>query len=126
MDKLMTAPTREERFAGKGGLNINYKAWSPTGVPRAIVLIVHGVNSHSGYYGWVASQLASDGLAVYAVDLRGRGKSDGERFYVESFADYASDAGALVAIARAAHPGLPLLSRQEGRKSGLPAPFRSS
>jgi len=35
----------------------------------------------------VAEQLVSLGLAVYAVDLRGRGKSDGERFYVESFGD---------------------------------------
>jgi pimeloyl-ACP methyl ester carboxylesterase len=29
--------------------------------------------------------------AVYAVDLRGRGNSDGERFYVEKFDDYVSD-----------------------------------
>jgi hypothetical protein len=36
-----------------------------------------------------------------SVDLRGRGKSDGERFYVESFADYASDAGGLVSLALA-------------------------
>ena len=30
-------------------------------------------------------------MAVYALDLRGRGKSDGERFYVETFDDYVSD-----------------------------------
>ena len=37
---------------------------------------------------WVAEQFVARGLAVYALDLRGRGKSDGERFYVEKFADY--------------------------------------
>ena len=31
------------------------------------------------------------GFAVYALDLRGRGKSEGERFYVENVADYVSD-----------------------------------
>src|SRR5262249_9502406 len=53
-----------------------------------VVVIGRGLNAHSGYYGWVAQRLTSDGLAVYAIDLRGRGKSDGERFYVEKFADY--------------------------------------
>jgi pimeloyl-ACP methyl ester carboxylesterase len=36
--------------------------------------------------------------AVYAVDLRGRGNSDGERFYVEKFDDYVSDVEAVVAV----------------------------
>lgn len=55
------------------------------------MVIVPGFNAHSGYYGWVAEQFVADGLAVYAVDLRGRGNSDGERFYVEKFDDYVSD-----------------------------------
>jgi len=40
-------------------------------------------------------QFAAAGLAVYAVDLRGRGNSDGERFYVENFEDYVSDVEAV-------------------------------
>ena len=51
----------------------------------------HGFNSHSGYYLWVAEQLLASGLAVYALDLRGRGKSDGERYYVEKFSEYQGD-----------------------------------
>jgi alpha-beta hydrolase superfamily lysophospholipase len=42
------------------------------------------------------------------VDLRGRGKSDGERFYVQQFADYVSDAAGLVALAKSREPGLPM------------------
>jgi alpha-beta hydrolase superfamily lysophospholipase len=38
-------------------------------------------------------------LAVYALDLRGRGKSDGERFYVQQFDNYASDVATFVKIA---------------------------
>jgi alpha-beta hydrolase superfamily lysophospholipase len=108
MDLHLETTATEGRFAGKGGLSIAYRSWEAAGAARAVVVIVPGFNSHSGYYGWAAAQLASDGLAVYAVDLRGRGNSDGERFFVESFADYTSDAGGVVSLARAAHLGLPV------------------
>ncbi len=72
------------------------------------MVIVPGFNSHSGYYGWVAEQLVSLGLAVYAVDLRGRGKSDGERFYIESFNDYVSDVAGVMKAATSRHPGAPV------------------
>ncbi len=98
----------EGRFKGSGGPNIFYRSWHPAGKARGVVVIVPGFNAHSGYYQWTAAQLISDGLAVYAVDLRGRGKSDGERFYVEKFADYVSDVANLVALAKSPEPGLPV------------------
>jgi len=49
------------------------------------------------------------GLAVYAVDLRGRGNSDGERFYVETFEDYVRDVEAVMAIVKSREPGLPIV-----------------
>ena len=90
------------------GLNLFFRAWRPDATPRGVVVIVPGFNSHSGYYAWVAEQFVARGIAVYAIDLRGRGKSDGERFYVEHFADYVSDVHALVTHARANDRGLPL------------------
>ena len=99
---------KEETFAGSGGLNIFFRSWRPNGNARGVVVIVPGFNSHSGYYNWVAQELTASGLAVYAIDLRGRGRSDGERFYVQTFADYVSDAGALVKLAKSREPGLPL------------------
>jgi acylglycerol lipase len=68
---------------------------------------VPGFNSHSGYFGWTAEQLVAADLAVYAVDLRGRGQSDGERFYVEKFNDYVDDVSAVVKLAKSREPGLP-------------------
>jgi alpha-beta hydrolase superfamily lysophospholipase len=91
-----------------GEFNLFIRSWRPAAPPRAVVCIVPGFNSHSGYYEWVGSQLADAGLAAYAVDLRGRGKSDGERFYIDSFSDYESDAHALVTLATKREPGLPL------------------
>src|SRR4029453_572391 len=39
--------------------------------------------------------------------LRGRGQSDGERFYVEKFSDYVDDVSAVVKLAKSREPGLP-------------------
>ena len=99
---------REEKIAGAGGLSLFVRSWRPSGQARAVVAIVPGFNSHSGYYGWVADQLVDCGLAVYAVDLRGRGQSDGERFYVEKFSEYVADAADLVKLAKSREPGLPV------------------
>ena len=101
--------TDEGSFTGVGGLKIFTRTWHPAeGNPRAIVVIVPGFNSHSGYYQWVAEQFVAHGLAVHALDLRGRGQSDGERFYVAKFADYVDDVATFVTMAKSAHPGLPV------------------
>ena len=96
----------EERYDGKSGLKIAYRSWRPAGAPKAVVLIVPGFNSHSGFYNWTAYSLADRGYAVYAVDLRGRGLSDGERFYVDEIGDYEADVGGVLDIVKQREPGL--------------------
>src|SRR5687768_16186777 len=81
---------RNVSHEGVRGLKIHLRAWRHDAAARGVVVIVPGFNSHSGYYTWVAEQLLRGGLSVYAVDLRGRGESDGERFYVDKFAEYVS------------------------------------
>lgn len=108
MAEVHRIATAEDKFTGTGGLNIFFRAWHPQGRVRGVLVIVPGFNSHSGQYRWAAEQFAADGLAVYALDLRGRGLSDGERFYVEKFADYVSDVAAMVKIAKSREPGLPV------------------
>ena len=107
MDQTITTAVHEETFLGKDGLSIFYRSWSPP-APRAAVVICHGVNSHGGQYVWPAGQLVAAGFGVFAIDLRGRGKSQGERFYVDDVADYVSDVDGLIKIAKARHPGIPL------------------
>ncbi len=103
-----TVNMTEDSFTTTDGLKIVFRSWRPRSQPRAVVAIVPGFNSHSGYYTWAAGQLAADGYAVSAIDLRGRGKSDGERFYVETFADYVADVTAFVQLAKTRQPGLPV------------------
>jgi alpha-beta hydrolase superfamily lysophospholipase len=98
---------REEMVQGRGG-RLFVRSLRPVGKARGVVLLVHGFNSHSGYYAWVADRLVQSGLAAYAVDLRGRGQSEGERFFVERMEDYVHDVETLAAIAREREPGLPV------------------
>jgi len=98
----------ESSFEGVGGYKIFTRSWQPDGQARAVVVLVHGFNSHSGQYFWVADQLVADGLAVYALDQRGRGKSDGERYFVEKIEDYENDLAKFITIVKSQEPGLPV------------------
>ena len=99
---------QESSFEGVGGLNIFTRSWQPESKPRGVVVIVPGFNAHSGQYFWVAEQLTKNGLAIYAIDLRGRGKSEGERFYVDKFSDYVDDVATFVSMAKSENVGLPV------------------
>lgn len=94
-------------FKNKAGLNIFTRNWLPDANARGVIVIVHGLNSHSGYYLWVAEQFVSQNYAVYALDIVGRGQSEGERFYIENIKDVISDIDMLVDTAKAVHAGLP-------------------
>ncbi|HSE30028.1 MAG TPA: lysophospholipase [Pyrinomonadaceae bacterium] len=99
---------KESTFEGVGGLKIFTRSWQPAGKTRGVVVIVPGFNSHSGQYLRVGEQLAAKDLAAYAIDLRGRGRSEGERFYVEKMQDYTDDVATLVRTAKSENPGLPV------------------
>ncbi|HVY50525.1 MAG TPA: lysophospholipase [Devosia sp.] len=98
----------EQRLDGPEGLKLAYRKWLPAGSPRAAIVIVPGFNSHSGLYNWAAHQLVGLGIATYAIDLRGRGASDGERFYVASIDDYAKDIDVLMRLVRSELAGRPV------------------
>lgn len=108
MTETLASPVGEERIQTTGGIDINVRSWRPAVPPRAVVAIVHGVKSHGGYYAWAAERLAAAGVAVYAVDLRGRGRSDGPRLYIDDIREYLADVDALLAHARSREPGVPV------------------
>lgn len=90
------------------GQKVFYRNWNAAQPPKAVVVIVHGFNSHSGYYQWTAEQLTANGYETYAIDIRGRGNSDGERFYIADNDEIVADIDQLVSIAKQAHSGLPV------------------
>lgn len=57
----------------------------------AVLFIVHGLGEHSGRYEELASQLTQNGLAVFAFDHRGHGKSEGKRGHTQSVEQLVED-----------------------------------
>ena len=74
------------------GLDLFTRRWTPDQGTAAAVALVHGVHEHSGRYAYVASALMRRGIAVWALDLRGHGRSPGPRGQVAaSFDEYVGD-----------------------------------
>ena len=88
-----------------GSPKIFLRHWRPAGAVKAALVICHGVNSHSGQYLRAGAEFAAAGYAVTALDLRGRGRSEGARFHVDKVDDYVSDLSQAVEFARSQDPG---------------------
>jgi len=82
------------------GGRLYYQAWQAAN-PRADVVIAHGYAEHSGRYAHVAAALNEAGCAVWALDHRGHGRSDGERGNIESWEAVVADLDLLVDLAAA-------------------------
>src|SRR3989338_806687 len=89
------------------GVGLAGQAWIPP-APHAVVALVHGIAEHSGRYAFLAQRATERGLGLVSVDLRGHGRSPGERSYVERFDDYLLDVDALLEQARQRAAGRPV------------------
>jgi acylglycerol lipase len=95
-------------LAGAGGLGIFWQSWRPADTPRLVVVLVHGASEHSGRYAHVAQALGADGIAVYALDHRGHGRSEGPRAVLDRMGHAVADVDQLVLQAAKENPGLPV------------------
>ncbi|MFE5812088.1 alpha/beta hydrolase [Streptomyces sp. NPDC056479] len=101
------ADTREHVLEGSRGA-IAVREWRN---PRArfVALVVHGYGEHIGRYAEVADVLVGQGAAVFGPDHIGHGRSAGERVVIEDFEDVVADVHTVAALARAAHPDVPVV-----------------
>ena len=81
----------EGKFTGRNNFSLYRQAWLPDGIPAAVLIVVHGIAEHSGRYSNLVNYLVPKGFSVYSFDLRGHGKSDGKRSYIERFSYYLDD-----------------------------------
>jgi len=81
----------EGKFPGRNDINLYYQSWVPDGMPIAVLVVVHGLAEHSGRYFNLVNYFLPKGYAVHTFDLRGHGKSEGTRGYVERFSYYLDD-----------------------------------
>jgi acylglycerol lipase len=95
---------KEGAFKGHKGVSLYYQCWLPSGEPRAILLLNHGLAEHSGRYKNLVNYFVPRGYAVFGFDHRGHGKSPGLRGYVEDFSFFVQDLGIFRDLVRHEYP----------------------
>jgi alpha-beta hydrolase superfamily lysophospholipase len=83
---------RSGNFAGCDGARLFYQAWLPRHIsPHAILVSLHGLGDHSGLYPNLASHFPPRAIALYCYDMRGNGRSPGQRAYIRDWQEYRND-----------------------------------
>lgn len=95
--------------AARNGTALLLRHWPPTGVPRASVLIVHGLGEHSGRYDRAASIFSAQGLEATGLDLQGFGGSGGRRAFIDRMDTWLDDVEDRLAALRADGAGRPVV-----------------
>jgi acylglycerol lipase len=100
----------ESRFlTASDGVNLHYLRWSSgRSPPRAVIVFLHGIASHAGWFGETAAELNRQGVTVYGLDRRGSGHSGGPRGHLERYGRALDDVEEMVRLVSAEHPGTPL------------------
>ncbi|OGO35999.1 MAG: hypothetical protein A2147_10700 [Chloroflexi bacterium RBG_16_57_8] len=95
-------------FRGRDNVRLYRQSWLPSRNPAAVLVIVHGLAEHSGRYLNLVNHFVPRDHAICAFDLRGHGKSEGLRGYVDRFSDYVEDLGRFFTLVCEEHRGLPV------------------
>jgi alpha-beta hydrolase superfamily lysophospholipase len=103
----MDAVLRLGPASAGAGAALHWHGWLPEGAPRAVVVLAHGYAEHLGRYEYFAGKLNAAGIAVYALDHWGHGKSDGTYGFVPRFSAFTDGIEALLAEVEARHGDCP-------------------
>ncbi len=83
---------------------IFYRAWLHPDGQRPVLLIMHGLGAHSGWFIDMGNSLNEQGLTVYAIDHRGFGRSGGVRGHMAQAQTPVRDGEAVLDEIRQRHP----------------------
>jgi alpha-beta hydrolase superfamily lysophospholipase len=86
----------EMNWLSNDALNLFAQSWEPEGEAKGAIALIHGLGEHSGRYRHWVEKLCEAGYAVESFDLRGHGRSEGQRGHTPSFDHYADDVDILI------------------------------
>jgi alpha-beta hydrolase superfamily lysophospholipase len=84
-----------EYVASADGTRLSYRSW-PLAGSAITFAVVHGLGDHAGRYERFAQGMAKHGMTTFALDLRGHGRSPGQRGHIDSWSQWIDDATAFV------------------------------
>lgn len=86
-------------FTASDGYRIHFRHWQ-SAAPRGIVIAMHGIQSHSGWYEGSSRAMADAGFDVYFADRRGSGLNGFQRGHAVHGMRLINDVRALEQLAR--------------------------
>lgn len=116
---------RQHEFSWKSpsGASIYAQSWMPNlqrqKMPRAILLLIHGLGEHSGRYQHVAEYFTHKNIGVLGCDRVGHGKSGGKRGHVKKYKYLFDDIEQLHAEATRRYPKVPVFLYGHSMGGGL-------
>ncbi|MEZ5277015.1 MAG: alpha/beta fold hydrolase [Opitutaceae bacterium] len=104
----MDVPFREDTFATRDGETLFARRYGPE--DGSAILFLHGVAADSSILNRFAGQLqVATGAEVITPDLRGHGRSSGDRFNLDHTGQYEEDVEDMLAALGATRPGRPVV-----------------
>lgn len=97
-----------ETFISFDGAGLGLTRWMPAGPVKVALIALHGMNDYANAFHLAAPSWAGQGIATYAFDQRGFGRSPGRGIWAGE-ALIVEDIRTCVELVRAAHPGLPVV-----------------
>lgn len=97
----------EQNIVSHDGLSYYSTTWCPDNAPVAVILFLHGHGDHCRRYDeWFEGFIEAE-MAVFAIDYRGHGQSEGKRGVIGHFSDLQLDVNLLFAEGEKRFPETP-------------------
>jgi alpha-beta hydrolase superfamily lysophospholipase len=96
-----------DRLSRPDGASLFFRAWRRPDAAAPVLVLLHGLGAHSGWFIDMGDALSERGLTVYALDHRGFGRSDGPRAHVRRGTVFIDDAAAFLDEVARRQPGAP-------------------
>jgi alpha-beta hydrolase superfamily lysophospholipase len=107
-DHVTEPRLEQDSWIAADGARLPLRVWQPQGgAPRAVIVAVHGMNDYSNAFDGPGKALAAHSILTYAYDQRGFGAGESAGIWSDT-ATMADDLAAILGLARARHPGVPL------------------
>lgn len=101
------------------GKKVYAQAWLPEGAVRAALLLLHGLGEYSGRYVHLAEFFTKQGIAVFASDRMGHGKTEGQRGHIAKYEHCLDELDALLAQAQKTCPDIPYIAYGHSMGGGI-------
>ena len=108
----------DAQFIADDGTAMRVRRWMPDGAPTSVIIAVHGMNEHGKAFAWPAKFWRDHGIATYAYDQRGFGRSP-DRGIWPGAENLARDLTQFTRQIRLRHPDLPIFVLGESMGGGV-------